>query len=137
MLRPVSELDCMYRTVVVARKARQTLSVMLPLRQLLMSPCDIVHRTNLYTSSALQTVVNFHSERLICDKPFHEGSTQHLTVGARPMPFVGHGYTPFLSEDNLLDLLQLFACRFFLGMFLLGLVHIHEGQTHIALRHDE
>ena len=37
MLRPVPELYGMYRTVVVARKARKTLSIMLPLRQLLMS----------------------------------------------------------------------------------------------------
>ena len=37
MLSPVPELNGMHRTVVVAGKARKTLSVMLPLRQLLMS----------------------------------------------------------------------------------------------------
>ena len=137
MLRPVPELYGMYRTVVVARKARQTLSVMLPLRHLLMSALDVVYRTDLRTSAALQTVVSLHMERLVGDKPFHEGSTQHLAVGARPMPLVGHGNAPFPSEDNLLDLLQLLTCRLFFGTFFLGLVHIHEGQTHIAFWHDE
>ena len=37
MLCPVPELNGMDRTVVVARKARKTLSIMLPLRQLLMT----------------------------------------------------------------------------------------------------
>lgn len=76
-------------------------------------------------------------ERLVGDQPAVEGCAEDAAVDARPTADGQALYVPLMLFDQLGNPLQVFRSLVLLGFLPLFLVHIHEGQADIRLRHEQ
>lgn len=76
-------------------------------------------------------------ERLVGDQPAVEGGTEDATVDARPTADGQALYVPLMLFDQLGKGFQIFRSLVLLGFLTFFLVHIHERQADIRLRHQQ
>ena len=76
-------------------------------------------------------------ERLVGDQPAVESCTEDAAVDARPTADGQTLYVLLMLFDLLGIGFQFFRCFVLLGFLPLFLVHIHEGQADIRLRHQQ
>ncbi len=76
-------------------------------------------------------------ERLVGDQPMVKGSTEHAAVDAWPTADGQTLYMFLMLFDLLGKGFQVFRSFVLLGFLPLLIVHIHEGQADIRLRHQQ